>query len=267
VSFFSWGNSGKSKGEKNIEDTAFKTNMEAAAEVARQLRVRDLGGLIVIDLIDMRQKGHISEVEKMLKNSLKRDKAKIDVGRISKFGLLEMSRQRIKSSLIEKSFVACPHCGGSGTIKSIESNAVYLLRKIHDAAIGPEVVKVDMLLPSEVANYLNNRKRWELLKIEKDCDVKLDVSGQSGIPVNNFNLEVTKKYREAEPEKEGPDKEITTPENKEHKPSRRPAGRGRNPGGHRQNNAPKEPEPAAAAPEKEEEKGLLSRIKSAIGGK
>ncbi|MDT8317935.1 MAG: Rne/Rng family ribonuclease [bacterium] len=260
-------NSGKSKGEKNIEDTAFKTNMEATAEVARQLRLRDLGGLIVIDLIDMRQKGHINEVEKMLKNSLKRDKAKIDVGRISKFGLLEMSRQRIKSSLIEKSFVACPHCGGSGTIKSIESNAIYLLRKIHDAAIGSEVVKVDMLLPSEVANYLNNRKRWELLKIEKDCDVKLEVSGQSGIPVNNFNLEVTKKYREADTEKAEPDKEITTPEKKDYKPRRRPSGKGKNKGGQNQNNAPKETNPAAAAPEKEEEKGLLSRIKSAMGGK
>lgn len=272
-------NSGKSKGEKNIEDTAFKTNMEAAAEVARQLRVRDLGGLVVIDLIDMRQKSHINEVEKMLKNSLKRDKAKIDIGKISKFGLLEMSRQRIKSSLIEKSFVACPHCGGSGTIKSIESNAVYLLRKIHDAAIGPEVVKVDMLLPSEVANYLNNRKRWELLKIEKDCDVKLEVSGQSGIPVNNFNLEVTKKYREAEPEKTGPAKEIitprkeiNTPEKKEYKPRRKPAGRGRNQGGQRYNSETKRPEPSEAdqkptVTEKEEEKGLLSRIKSAIGGK
>lgn len=260
-------NSGKSKGEKNIEDTAFKTNMEATAEVARQLRLRDLGGLVVIDLIDMRQKNHIHEVEKMLKTSLKRDKAKIDVGRISKFGLLEMSRQRIKSSLIEKSFVACPHCGGSGTIKSIESNAVYLLRKIHDAAIGSEVVKVDMLLPSEVANYLNNRKRWELLKIEKDCDVKLEVSGQSGIPVNNFNLEVTKKYTEAESEKTGPDKESTAAEKKEYKPRRKPAERGRNQSGQRNVNVAKESEPTAAAPEKEEEKGLLSRIKSAIGGK
>ncbi len=260
-------NSGKSKGEKNIEDTAFKTNMEATAEVARQLRLRDLGGLVVIDLIDMRQKSHIHEVEKMLKTSLKRDKAKIDVGRISKFGLLEMSRQRIKSSLIERSFVACPHCGGSGTIKSIESNAVYLIRKIHEAAIGSEVVKVDLLLPSEVANYLNNRKRWELLKIEKDCNVKLEVSGQSGIPVNNFNIEVTKKYTEAEAEKTGPDKDSNAPAKKEYKQGRRPADRGRNQGGQRQKSAAKEAEPSAALPEKKEEKGLVSRIKSAIGGK
>ena len=158
-------NSGRSKGEKNIEDTAFQTNLEAATEVARQLRLRDLGGLIVIDFIDMRHKNHIIEVEKALKVGLKRDKARIGVAKISKFGLMEMSRQRIKSSLMERSFVPCSHCAGRGTIKSVESNALYLLRKIHAAAISDNIREADLLLPLEVAEYLQNNKRSELLKI------------------------------------------------------------------------------------------------------
>ncbi|MDH3976058.1 MAG: Rne/Rng family ribonuclease [Deltaproteobacteria bacterium] len=265
-------NSGKSKSEKNIEDTAFKTNMEAAAEVARQLRLRDLGGLIVIDFIDMKQKKHIIEVEKTLKTDLKRDKARISLNRISKFGLLEMSRQRIKSSLIERSFVDCPHCGGSGTIKSIESNAVYLLRKIHESAAGRNVEKVDILLPSEVANYLQNRKRQELLKIEKDCKIKIEITGQSGIPVNSYNLEISRKEVPAEPEKEAPVK-MEEAGKKESKPRKRPRPRRRptslkkreKPAGEEEKAATSNPESSAAGKE-EENKGLIGRIRSVIKG-
>jgi len=273
-------NSGRSKGEKNIEDTAFKTNMEAAEEVARQLRLRDLGGLVVIDFIDMRQKSHISQVEKLLKASLKRDKARIDVGRISKFGLMEMSRQRIRSSLLERSFVSCPHCAGRGTIKSIESNALHLLRKIHESSMAHNVEKVDILLPSEVANYLHNRKREELLKIERDCGVKIDITGQFGIPVNSFSIEVVKGEAlpvEAEKPKlaDSPvSKDEATSEVKEKKPYRRSRNRGGSSGGRRgkkpdTQNADKPVEKSvnpAAGEVKSTEKGLLGRIKSAIRG-
>lgn len=199
-------NSGRSRAEKSIEDTAFKTNLEAAKEIARQLRLRDLGGLIVIDFIDMRQKNHILQVEKELKNNIKRDKARIDTGRISKFGLLEMSRQRIRSSLIERSFVECPHCGGSGTIKSAVSNAIFMLRKIHEAAMQEDVVKVDILLAPEIANDLLNRKREELVAVEKEHGVRVFVTGQAGIPINSYNIEVTRSGKKPEGQKPKPEK-------------------------------------------------------------
>lgn len=117
--------------EKGIEATAFKTNIEAAAEVGRQLRLRDLGGLIVVDFIDMRDRKHNRDVENTLKESLKNDKARVSVGRISQFGLLEMSRQRIRAALAEGAFHTCPHCEGSGRVKSPEAQAVAFLRRIH----------------------------------------------------------------------------------------------------------------------------------------
>ena len=155
-------NSGKSTGEKGVEDTAFKTNMEAAEEAARQLRLRDLGGLIVIDFIDMRDKKHMTEVEKTLKNALKADKARVTVGRISQFGMLEMSRQRIKPTLSEASYLECPHCEGRGKVKSVENMAISFLRKVHAAAAKGTAAEVRGSLPLEVAYYLLNRKKREL---------------------------------------------------------------------------------------------------------
>ncbi|MBE9503667.1 MAG: Rne/Rng family ribonuclease [Proteobacteria bacterium] len=282
-------NSGRSKGEKNIEDTAFQTNLEAAAEVARQLRLRDLGGLIVIDFIDMRQKKHVIDVEKALKSSLKRDKARIDVGRVSKFGLLEMSRQRIKSSLMERSFVACPNCAGRGTIKSVESNALYLLRKIHAAAIDNNITNVDLLLPVEIAEYLQNRKRGELLDIETDHGVKIVIKGQQGIPVNSYNMEVTKK--EAVPDTgkpkidKTPDKEtLSSDEKGKVEPERKPRPRKKPYGSARRRGKPQEKKagdvvekkaggvvekkavPNEVETEGSSEKGLLGRIRSALKG-
>jgi ribonuclease E len=144
-------NSGKSSGERGIEDTAFKTNTEAAEEVARQLRLRDLGGLIVIDFIDMRENKHNSEVEKTLKNALKMDKARVNVGRISQFGIMEMSRQRIAKTLNDAIHLECPHCEGRGKVKSVEAMAVSFLRKVHAAAAKGTVAEVRGGLPLEVA--------------------------------------------------------------------------------------------------------------------
>lgn len=127
-------NSGKSSGERGVEDTAYKTNLEAAAEVARQLRLRDLGGLVVIDFIDMRDNKHNKEVERTLKEALKMDKARVNLGRISQFGMLEMSRQRIAKNINDAIHLECPHCEGRGRVKSVEAMALSFLRKVHGAA-------------------------------------------------------------------------------------------------------------------------------------
>jgi len=196
-------NSGKSTGEKGVEDTAYKTNMEAAEEVARQLRLRDLGGLIVIDFIDMRDRKHKAEVEKTLKNALKADKARVSVDRISQFGLLEMSRQRIKQTINEASYLECPHCGGHGKVKSVEAMALSFLRKVHTAAARGTVSEVRGGLPLEVAYYLLNRKKRELAQIETEYDIEVTVKGKPSFMMNEMELDQIKRekaHHEAAPE-------------------------------------------------------------------
>ena len=190
-------NSGKTTGEKGVEDTAFKTNMEAAEEVARQLRLRDLGGLIVIDFIDMRDRKHRAEVEKTLKNALKADKARVSVDKISQFGLLEMSRQRIKQTINEASYLECPHCGGHGKVKSIEAMALSFLRKVHTAASRGTSSEVRGGLPLEVAYYLLNRKKRELAQIETDYDIEVTVKGKPSFTLNQMELEQFKREKAA----------------------------------------------------------------------
>ncbi|MHC1698292.1 MAG: Rne/Rng family ribonuclease [Geobacteraceae bacterium] len=191
-------NSGKSTGEKGVEDTAFKTNMEAAEEVARQLRLRDLGGLIVIDFIDMRDRKHKAEVEKSLKTALKADKARVSVDKISQFGLLEMSRQRIKQTINEGSYLECPHCGGHGKVKSVEAMALSFLRKVHTAAARGTLAEVRGGLPLEVAYYLLNRKKRELAQIETDYDIEVTVKGKPSFMMNEMELELIKKEKHAQ---------------------------------------------------------------------
>lgn len=188
-------NSGKSSGERGIEDTAFKTNMEAAEEVARQLRLRDLGGLIVIDFIDMRDRKHNHEVEKVLKQALKMDKARVNLGRISDFGILEMSRQRIAKTLNDAIHLACPHCEGRGKVKSVEAMALSFLRKVHGAAAKGNISEVHGGLPLEVAYYLLNRKKRELIQIEKDYDIEVTVKGKTSFLLNQLELETVKREK------------------------------------------------------------------------
>lgn len=195
-------NSGKSTGEKGVEDTAFKTNMEAAEEAARQLRLRDLGGLIVIDFIDMRDRKHNVEVERTLKSALKADKARVNVSRISEFGLLEMSRQRIRQTLNQASTLECPHCDGRGKVKSVEAMALSFLRKVHAAAAKGTIAEVVGSLPLEVAYYLLNRKRRELHDIERDYDIEVTVKGKPSYLLNQMELELVK--REKLPQEELP---------------------------------------------------------------
>ncbi len=188
-------NSGKSSGERGIEDTAFKTNMEAAEEVARQLRLRDLGGLIVIDFIDMRENKHNHEVEKTLKQALKMDKARVNIGRISEFGMLEMSRQRIAKTLNDAIHLECPHCEGRGKVKSVEAMALSFLRKVHGAAAKGTVSEVHGGLPLEVAYYLLNRKKRELTQIENDYEIDVTVKGKTSYLLNQLELETVKREK------------------------------------------------------------------------
>ncbi|UFS71508.1 Rne/Rng family ribonuclease [Geomonas sp. RF6] len=188
-------NSGKSTGEKGVEDTAFKTNLEAAEEAARQLRLRDLGGLIVIDFIDMRDRKHNAEVERTLKTALKADKARVNVARISEFGLLEMSRQRIRQTLHQASTLECPHCDGRGKVKSVEAMALSFLRKVHAAAAKGVIADVIGSLPLEVAYYLLNRKRRELSQIENDYDIQVTVKGKPSFLLNQMELELVRREK------------------------------------------------------------------------
>lgn len=188
-------NSGKSTGEKGVEDTAFKTNLEAAEEAARQLRLRDLGGLIVIDFIDMRDRKHNAEVEKTLKNALKADKARVTVGKISQFGLLEMSRQRIKPTLEQGIHLECPHCSGRGKVKSTESMALSFMRKVHGSAAKGTVAEVRGSLPLDVTYYLLNRKKRELAQIEDDYDIEVTVKGKPSFLMNQLEIDLIKREK------------------------------------------------------------------------
>jgi ribonuclease E len=160
-------NSGRSTREHNIEETAYRTNLEAAEEVARQLRLRDLAGLIVIDFIDMENSRNGRNVERRLKDCLKGDRARIQVGRISPFGLLEMSRQRLRPSLIEASTQICPHCNGLGHVRSVESSALHVLRAIEEEGTRDRTDEMTVYLNGAAAIYLLNHKRAQLGEIEQ----------------------------------------------------------------------------------------------------
>jgi ribonuclease E len=181
-------NSGRSTQERGMEETAFKTNMEAGEEIARQLRLRDLGGLVVIDFIDMRDRKHIQEVERCLKNALKRDKARTEMSRISKFGLLEVSRQRLKPALQDETTLPCPHCKGQGLIRSRESLGLTVLRKIQAAAVKGNIAAAKAKVPLEVGNYLLNEKRDRLLKLEHEYEIRIYVEGDAQLSGSLFNL-------------------------------------------------------------------------------
>ncbi|GAA4489313.1 Rne/Rng family ribonuclease [Gluconacetobacter asukensis] len=160
-------NSGRSTRERNIEETALRTNLEAAEEVARQLRLRDLAGLIVIDFIDMESRKHNAMVERRLKDALRTDRARIQVGSISHFGLLEMSRQRLRPSITESSFTPCPHCQGTGIIRGTESAALHVLRAVEEEGARRRAAEITVHVAAEIALYILNNKRAWLDEIEK----------------------------------------------------------------------------------------------------
>ena len=169
-------NSGRSTREHNIEQTAFATNLEAAAEIARQLRLRDMAGLVVIDFIDMEQSSHVRKVEKAMKEALKNDRARIQVGRISSFGLMEMSRQRLRTGVLEASTKACPHCEGTGLMRTASSAGLSALRIIEDEAARGRGDRIMLRAGSEAAIYVLNKKRGELAEIEDRYGVTVEIA-------------------------------------------------------------------------------------------
>jgi len=205
-------NSGKTKGGLDLEETAVTTNLEAAREVARQLRLRDLGGLIVIDFIDMYQKRNKAAVEKEVKQSCKTDKARINIARISKFGLLEMSRQRISPPVKEGVFEKCEHCTGSGLVRSMDSVILNVLRKIHETIAKGKVKVLSLEVAPEVSNYLLNNKFDILadLKTKHSVDFRFQIT--PGLSYEDFKFKVSEVW-----ESESPPEEEKSPE----KPSSR----------------------------------------------
>ncbi len=169
-------NSGRSTREHNIEQTAFATNLEAAAEIARQLRLRDMAGLIVIDFIDMEQSSHVRKVEKAMKEALKNDRARIQVGRISSFGLMEMSRQRLRTGVLEASTKPCQHCEGTGLMRTASSAGLSALRIVEDEAARGRGERILLRAGREAAIYLLNKKRGELGEIEERYGVSIEVA-------------------------------------------------------------------------------------------
>ncbi len=182
-------NSGRSTRERNVEKTAVHTNREAAVEVARQLRLRDLGGLVVIDFIDMRHKSNNRKVEKALKDAVKVDRARIQLGRISDFGLLELSRQRLRPSLTETSFNKCPHCQGNGVQRSIESCALHILREVEEEGIRDRSNRVTVTCPPEIGLYILNEKRHKLNAIEARYGIQVIIEKDDGMYHHDFELE------------------------------------------------------------------------------
>src|SRR5688572_24421938 len=182
-------NSGRSTREHNIEQTAFATNLEAAAEIARQLRLRDMAGLVVIDFIDMESNGHIRKVEKAMKDALKNDRARIQVGRISSFGLMEMSRQRLRTGVLEASTRPCPHCDGSGLMRTASSAGLSALRMIEDEAARGRGDKILLRAGREAGVYLLNKKRVELGEIEQRYGVSIEVLIDESLEGARMNVE------------------------------------------------------------------------------
>jgi ribonuclease E len=160
-------NSGRSRAHANAEQTAFKINLEAAAEIARQLRLRDLGGLIICDFIDMREEKHRREVEKVFRNALRIDRARSRILRMSRFGIIEMTRQRMRPSLESSTYLECPHCSGRGIIKSHESLSLEIIRMLNAAAAQKEIRKIELFVAPEAAGYLLNIKRMALAGVEQ----------------------------------------------------------------------------------------------------
>jgi len=188
-------NSGRATKESSIENTALKTNLEAADEVARQLRLRDLAGLIVIDFIDMEESKNNRAVEKRFKERLKHDRARLQVGRISGFGLLEMSRQRLRPGMLEATTAPCPHCHGQGIVRSEDSLALSILRQLEEEGVKRRSSGLKVVAPVPVANYIVNKKRDNILQIESRYGVRVEVEGEASRIGTEFIIERTNAER------------------------------------------------------------------------
>ncbi|OGP82478.1 MAG: ribonuclease [Deltaproteobacteria bacterium RBG_16_54_11] len=202
-------NSGRVAQAKDIEEAALITNLEAAEEVAHQLRLRDIGGLIVIDFIDMKSTQHKREVEKKVHNAFKKDRAKVDLSRISRFGIVELSRQRLKPSLSDGVYTTCQNCQGRGSSRSPSSLALAVLRKIQEKVTQDDFKLIKGTLPASVAEYLLNYKRDDLNAIERKYELQVVIVGQEDMPAEEFHLDFVKSDKSSRPptDKEDAEKE------------------------------------------------------------
>ena len=195
-------NSGRATKEKDLEETALKTNLEAADEIAKQLRMRNLAGLIVVDFIDMEDPQNNHAVEKRMKEAMKQDRARVQIAKMSCFGLLEISRQRMHSSFMESNYQVCPHCHGQGVVRTTESGAVLILRAIEEEGIKNRSAKISIAVPTETAIYLLNQKRQTLCTLEQRYKMEIVICADDGIKnVAEFKLERVKSQKEALEEK------------------------------------------------------------------
>ncbi|MBW1666753.1 MAG: Rne/Rng family ribonuclease [Deltaproteobacteria bacterium] len=191
-------NSGRGRTGSDVESMAFKTNMEAAKEIARQLRLRDIGGLIVIDFIDMKDRNHLRQVERALREELKKDRAKTDTSHISKFGLMELSRQRLRPSIESRSYQTCHFCNGRGLVMSVESAALSYLRRIWVGASKGDVRTVNGTLAADVADYLQNVKRKELAEIEERYGVSIVLQEDPSLPRTGGVIDFVREEEDAQ---------------------------------------------------------------------
>ncbi|MCL2304130.1 MAG: Rne/Rng family ribonuclease [Planctomycetaceae bacterium] len=182
-------NSGNFRSEDNAEDTAYQMNLRAAKEIARQIRLRDLGGVIVNDFIDMKKESHRRHVERVLRDAVKRDRARTKILRTSPFGLIEMTRQRIRPSLKRSIYQECPCCKGGGVVKSVESMVLEVFRTLVLASQKRDIAKIRVSVVEEVAEFLNNRKRHELAKVEEDGHTLITIHGKSDVWPEFLELE------------------------------------------------------------------------------
>jgi ribonuclease E len=189
-------NSGSATKERDIEETAFKVNLEAADEIARQLRLRDLGGIIVIDFIDMMNKKHKQQVERALKTAMKDDRARAKVLRISQLGLLELSRQRLRPTLGSGEYHTCPLCSGSGRVRAPETLALSVFRKIKSLVIKTDVKEVRAIAPLKVAEYLLNDMRSHIVDMERQYNAKVIINGKDKLPDKDVSVEAIKESEE-----------------------------------------------------------------------
>ncbi len=182
-------NSGRATREHSIEETARKTNLEAAEEIGRQLRLRDLAGLIVIDFIDMEDGRNDRDVEKRIRDAVKNDRARIQIGKISQFGLLEMSRQRLRAGVIAGSTVPCPHCGGQGIVRSVESTSLRVLRGLEEEAQKQRAEGLTVRVASDVAIYTLNQKRRELSRLETEYSITINFEPKHELMAGAFEID------------------------------------------------------------------------------
>ena len=208
-------NSGRATKEKDIEETALNTNLEAADEIARQLRMRNLAGLVVVDFIDMEEPQNNHAVEKRMKEAMKEDRARVQIAKMSCFGLLEISRQRMHSSFLESNYVVCPHCHGTGMVRTAESAGLYVLREIEEEGIKNRFSRLNVSVPYDTALYLLNQKKKSLCELEAKYGMKIVISADDSVKnVSDYKIERIKIVKTKEEEKPEPE-EVYEDENEE----------------------------------------------------